>query len=197
MTWVLDSLRFCSVQIIPAPPLLQVIKSWQTQKRPLGTPGEAPCFMACADGCSYALLLCTHFASLPSISMEKQSSFVQQLHLATGGESLRFSKATLYSEPQGKSLLRLEAGTLQKWRFTASATNARDPSKCDFPLPAPAGPGVLEHMQSCFNTSCPPGPAMRRKPALPAAEHSAAGICSLLQQVRPSVLPQFPHPYQG
>lgn len=61
--------------------------------------------MGCADGCSYAPLLCTHFASLPSISTEKQSSFVQQLHLAAGGESLRFSKATLYLEPREKSLL--------------------------------------------------------------------------------------------
>lgn len=58
--------------------------------------------MVCADGCSYAPLLCTHFASLPSISTEKQSSFVQQLHLAAGGESLRFSEATLYLEPRGK-----------------------------------------------------------------------------------------------
>jgi len=40
-------------------------------------PGGVPCFMGCADGCSYAPLLCTHFASLPSISTEKQSSFVQ------------------------------------------------------------------------------------------------------------------------
>jgi len=67
-----------------------------------------------------------------------------------------------------------------RWRFTASATSARDPFKCDFPLPAPAGTGELQHMQPCSNSSC-----CRGRPR--------AVWCSLLQKVRPKVLLLFPH----
>lgn len=53
----------------------------------------------------------------------------------------------------------------------------RNPSKCHFPFP-----GMLEHIQPCFNTSC--------TAALPAQN-------PLFQHVGPRVLPQFPHLYKG
>lgn len=132
--------------------------------------------MACADGCSYAPLLCTHFASLPSISTEKQSSFVQQLHSAAGGESLRFSEATLYLEPWGKPLLRLEAGTLQKNEDLQPVPPVQEtlPSAI-FHFPHLLG-------QACWSIcSLASTPAARRglpcaaRQPCSAAEHSAAG----------------------